>query len=253
MKANKNSVSKTFSSILEYLINNNIKNLNLNLREKLDILRKKFEKIKNYANEKGKEINNEYHVEYSSFLEDLDKIKFGSSLERHFGIENFSKSKKEEFYDIIEVHGFLNNIKIFFKYLFKGKDIKLKDILLALKNKFVESINTEKKYFNNNYENMIKDINNEITNSFLTQSSDLSRINNEDFEKALNLFIETKMILVEEDEYKFESSDNPKIKEKNFNFEEINHLVEDKTKEENEENIFTNLIRIIIDFFDDIL
>ena len=253
LKANKNSVSKTFSSILEYLINNNIKNLNLNLREKLDILRKQFEKIKNYANEKGKEINIEYHVEYSSFLEDLDKIKFGSSLERHFGIENYSKSKKEEFYDIIEVHGFLNNIKIFFKYLFKGKDIKLKDILLALKNKFVESINTEKKYFNNNYENMIKDINNEITNSFLTQSSDLSRINNEDFEKALNLFIETKMILVEEDEYKFESSDNPKIKEKNFNFEEINHLVEDKTKEENEENIFTNLIRIIIDFFDDIL
>ena len=254
LKTNKNSVSATSSVIFECLMKNNVKQLTSNLKEKLDSLSKKFEEIKKYANEKGKEINNENHIEYSSFLEDLDKIKFDIYIKNHFGIDNFSIVKDDEFFnDIIVVHGFMNSIKIFFKYLFKGKDEKLKDILLALKNKFDDAINNEKVSFENNYENMQKEIINDFTNAFLTQSSDLSRINNEDFEKALQLFIETKMILLEE---KMEDESIANQKEKGFNNEEANKSVEEEEEEEEEiilgENV-TNFIKNVGNFFNEIL
>ena len=254
LKTNKNSVSATSSVIFECLMKNNVKQLTSNLKEKLDSLSKKFEEIKKYANEKGKEINNENHIEYSSFLEDLDKIKFDIYIKNHFGIDNFSIVKDDEFFnDIIVVHGFMNSIKIFFKYLFKGKDEKLKDILLALKNKFDDAINNEKISFENNYENMQKEIINDFTNAFLTQSSDLSRINNEDFEKALQLFIETKMILLEE---KMEDESIANQKEKGFNNEEANKSVEEEEEEEEEiilgENV-TNFIKNVGNFFNEIL
>ena len=98
---------------------------------------------------------------------------------------NLVKTKDDQ--DIF-VHGAMNKIKHFFKYLFKGKDKQIKDKILILKDEVIASINEDKKSFKDNYEKMQKDIVDKITNAFLTQSSDLSRINNEDFEKALKIF-----------------------------------------------------------------
>ena len=53
---------------------------------------------------------------------------------------------------------------------------------------------------------MQKEILNEFRINFQTQYSDLSKINKKDFEKALDLFIETKFILVEN-----------KVEEKDYN------------------------------------
>ena len=246
LKTNKNDANLSFSVILEFLINNNINQLSSNLKNELVNLGEKFKEIKNNARVKGKEININNHIECSSFLEDLDKINYDIYIKNHFGIENLLKIKNDEFIDdIIEIHGLINIIKNFFKYLFKGKDEKLKDNLLELKDKIVDIIYNEKIAFDRNYQNMQKEILNEFRKNFQTQYSDLSKINKEDFDKALELFIETKCILVEE-KWKEEDLGIQAKEKKDINNEKKTQLVENKIEEkDNKKKVVKKLAQLV--------
>ena len=246
LKTNKNDANLSFSVILEFLINNNINQLSSNLKNELVNLGEKFKEIKNNARVKGKEININNHIECSSFLEDLDKINYDIYIKNHFGIENLLKIKNDEFIDdIIEIHGLINIIKNFFKYLFKGKDEKLKDNLLELKDKIVDIIYNEKIAFDRNYQNMQKEILNEFRKNFQTQYSDLSKINKEDFDKALELFIETKCILVEE-KWKEEDLGIQAKEKKDINNEKKTQLVENKVEEkDNKKKVVKKLAQLV--------
>ena len=222
LKENDNHISKSFSEIQEH-INNTIKQLSSNLGDKLKYISKKFADIKEYTNKKEKEINAENNIKYNSLLE---KINF--DYENNFD-GTYIKDKNDEFQYIIEIHGPKNKIRNFFKYLFKGKDKHMKDIISDLQNVIGPSLDEDKKSFLDNYTKMQKEIIDRITESFLNLSSNLSRINKEDFEKALKLFIETKYILLEE-KSKEESIGNQK-KERNKKKEEKEEKEEKEKKE----------------------
>ena len=243
LKENNNNVNKSFSTILQYIRDNNIDKLSFTLGDKLKKFINEFTKLKNYAHEKGEEINIKNNIENSSFLDDLERINLENALERHFGIIDILKINNNELTDIIiGVHGFLNNIAHFFKYVFR-KDKQLKDNILELKNKIIEIINREKISFINNYENMQTEIIFNFTNVLLTQSSDLSRITKEDYTKALNLFIETKLILYEDKSENKNMLFDDENKNNEFNIEK-----KEKEKDINElVNIFVNNISNIID------
>ena len=253
LKENNNDINKCFIAILQDLMKNYINKLSSNLKEKLILVNSGFTEIKDYAYKNGEDINIKNNIENSSFLDDLKRIDFSKAINRHFGIKNFFKIECTELIDnILVVHGFGNIIKNFFKYLFKGKDKQLKDNLIELKNKILEIINMEQKSIIKNYENMQKELIDEFINALLTQSSDLSRISKEDYEKALNLFIETKLILFED---KNEDLNIRNIKGKNLldEYEE-----EEEEEEENElENLIiesgNKFVEKVSDFFNDFL
>ena len=249
LSENKNHIKDSFDSIIQDLINNNLKKLSTNIKNKFYVLHVTFNKLKNYACEKGKEINKKYNIENSSLINDIKKIKLSNFVYRHFGVKNFMEIKNQEFIDnIIEVHGFFNTIKNFFVCLF-NKDEKLKDNILELKNKLLDRFNTETLSFNNNYDNMQREIFEEFSRTMETQSTDLSKINNEDFEKALDLFVEAKFILVMDrcgNEIELNSDKNDKKDSDNENEEEE----EEEYDIELGENI-TNLINNISEAFND--
>ena len=249
LRENKNNVKQSLSAIIEDITENNINKLSSILRDKLIKLINEFTKLKNDVREKGKEINIKNNIENSSFLDDLENIKINNALERHFGIRDIMKIDNDELLDIIiEVQGFFNIIKHFFKYVFR-KDKELKDDILELKNKILEKINSEQKSFTINYENMQKEIIDNFAYLFLTQSSDLSRITKEDYTNALNLYIETKIILVED---KSGREEEKGLKNENKNMlvdnENKNNYFDNKEKEINELiNIFAHNLSNIID------
>ena len=221
LKENKKDINKSFLVILEDLMKENINTLSSNLKEQLVKLSTEFGELKNDAYNNGKKINTRNNIENSSFLDDLKRIDFSYSVKKHLGIKNFVEIDSNELIDeIIVVHGFFNLISNFFKYLFKGKDEQLKDSILELKNKILEIINMGQKTFINNYENMQREINNEFLQALLTQSSDLSRISKEDYENALNLFVETKLILFDDRDENLEDLELKKTGEKKDNIQE---------------------------------
>jgi hypothetical protein len=249
LRENKKNVKQSLSAILKDITENNINKLSSILRDKLIKLINEFARLKNDVREKGKEINIKNNIENSSFLDDLENIKINNALERHFGIRDIMKIDNDELLDIIiEVHGFFNIIEHFFTYVFR-KDKELKHNILELENKILEKINSEQKSFTINYENMQAEIINNFTYLFLTQSSDLSRISKEDYTNALNLYIETKIILVE-DESGSEQKNGLKNENKNMlvdNENKNNYFVIEE-KEINESiNIFVHNLSNIID------
>ena len=108
----------------------------------------------------------------------------------------------------------------------------------------------EQKSIIKNYENMQKELIDEFIDALLTQSSDLSRISKEDYEKALKLFVETKLILFEDNNEDFNIRN---LKGKN--------LLDENEEEEEEEDELENLIiesgnrfvEKVSDFFNDFL
>ena len=264
LSENNNHIKASFNSIIQEIINKNLKELSTKIKNKFYNLHVSFTKLKHYANEKGKEINKKYNID-NSFIDDLEKIKLTNFVYRHFGIKDFLELNNQEFIEnIIEVHGFFNVIKTFFHYLFK-KDEKLRDNLLELKNKILDRFTTETINFNNNYENMQKAIIDELSRTMQTQSSDLSRINNEDFDKALQLFVEAKFILVveeSEDEgfvmeeekkpnnQKNKDSDkhkNDKNDKKDSNIEKNKDLDQHKNDKKDSDSVIEKKEKVIVD------
>ena len=92
---------------------------------------------------------------------------------------------------------------------------------------------------------MQKEILNEFRKNFQTQYSDLSKINKEDFDKALELFIETKCILVEEKSKEEDLGIQAKEK-KDINNEKKTQLVENKIEEkDNKKKVVKKLAQLV--------
>jgi hypothetical protein len=176
-------------------MNKNMKELSLALANKLEKLDEDFSKIKDDLYKNGKEINNKFEID-NSFLDDLDKIILIDSIKNHFGISNYFNIKNAELTDkIISNFGFWGSIGHFFDVLFKKNKNLLKENIQDLQKRIEEIIKNNQRIFIGNFDDVKKEITSRITKVLLTQSTDLSKISQSDFNNAKELFNLTKEFL----------------------------------------------------------
>ena len=198
LKQNNNDMKKSYSLICDEIKKKNMKQLTSDLKIKLDKLNQNFSKIKDELYSNGKEINNKFGIN-NSFLNDLDKIILIDSIKKHFGISNLIDIKDTDLTDrIISNFGFWGSIGHFFDTLFKKKKNILEDNIKELKTRIEEIIRDRQKAFVRNFDEVSYEIINKITKALLTQSTDLSKISQSDFNNAKELFNITKELLFED-------------------------------------------------------
>ena len=195
LKEHNNDIKKGYSAICNEIMNKNMKELSLALANKLEKLDEDFSKIKDDLYKNGKEINNKFEID-NSFLDDLDKIILIDSIKNHFGISNYFSIKNAELTDKIRSNfGFWGSIGHFFDVLFKKNKNLLKENIQDLQKRIEEIIKNNQRIFIRNFDDVKKEITSRITKVLLTQSTDLSKISQSDFNNAKELFNLTKEFL----------------------------------------------------------
>ena len=174
------------------------------LKEKLldEILElgKKFNKTIEIVSDLGNQINAKHNID-NTFVNNLKEIDYFETVGKNFGIYIYNANHINDDLDsgIISNLGLFYSISNFFKYLFKEKYEELSDYLRELKKKINSLILDKKKIFLCAYENFKDEILQKYETVLYLQSTDLTRISEQNFEKAKDLFNEAIELLKDKD------------------------------------------------------
>ena len=192
LKRNKDSVNKSYKSIVENIKKIDIIQLENKLKDEIKKLRNKFNKTIKNVSDLGNQINVKYEID-NTFVNNLKEIDFNKAILKYFGFD-IDKSNQENNDDlesgIISNLGFFYSISKFFIYLFKGKYEELSDNLKELKIKINSLILDKKRNFLSAYERLKDEILRKFSLALYLQSTDLTKISKQNFTEAKNLFDE---------------------------------------------------------------
>ena len=200
LKVNKDSVKESYKSIVKSLKEKEIIPLKEKLLDEVLELGKKFNKTIEIVSDLGNQINVKYNID-NTFVNNLKEIDYFEAVLKNFGIYIYNANHSNDDLDsgIISNLGLFYSISNFFSYLFKGKYEELSDYLRELKKKINSLILDKKKIFLSAYENFKDEILKKFETVLYLQSTDLTRISEQNFEKVKDLFNEAIELLNDKD------------------------------------------------------